>query len=322
MVDENKKRKSLPERLMHAWEPLKSSFSVVTFGIVGVAELLGWLLDLHEKFHKWGVWPHWAPAANVIFVCIVFAFFLRAVFLLAEENGELTESLLTLRQRCDATTEKVTATAVQYCDAVGAIRDLIHDTRESMLRGDAFLRLLSLDDKEAIDHLYSIVERQIARIQHGMRSLTNSHCNVCLKVVKLGALGERDGLVTVCYGPAVPLDRRAKSLVLPTNQGIAAEALITKDIAFSNNILTDDRFWPRDRRQDFAGVYQTAVSSPVIVNDLVRGVLCFDWAEANMYDSIKHRSAVAAFTDVVGTAFYITFQASELGTKGKNTTKL
>jgi hypothetical protein len=320
-MENQKKKKSIPQRLTHAWEPLKSSFSVVTFGIVGLTELLGWLFNAHEKLQKWGLWPHWAPLANLIVFCLVAGFFVRAIFLLAEENGELTETLATVREECDEMSNKITGTTVQYCDAVGAIRDLIHDTRESMLRGEAFLRLLGFDDQKAIEHLYSIVERQIARIQHGMRSLTNSDCNVCLKVVKPGALAGRDGLVTVCYGPAVPLERRSKSLVLPTNQGIAAEALITKDIAYSNDITVDDRFWPRDRREDFSNVYKTTVSAPVIVNELVRGVLCFDWAQPNMYDPIKHRSAVGAFTGVVGTAFYISFQATELGTKAKGTTK-
>lgn len=180
-----------------------------------------------------------------------------------------------------------------------------------MLRDEAFIHLIGLNGKEALDHLYSIVERQIARIQHGMRSLTDSHCNVCLKLVRSKAFEERDGLVTVCYGPAVPLARRAKSLILPVNEGIAAEALIRKEIAYSNDILSDDRFWPRERRSEIATVYRTALSSPIIVNGTVRGVLCFDWAKPQMYDP-KHQAVVEAFTDIVSTAFYISIQSHEL----------
>lgn len=235
-----------------------------------------------------------------------FCFFLRALFLLAEENGKSKEALEGAEKSCG-----------RYRGTVANLRDTIHETREALMSTEGFARLASLDEGAA-SHFYRIVEGQIARTQAAVRALTGSDCNVCLKVIKPKAFNGADGLETMWYSPAVPLERRGNSLVLPINQGLAAEALVTKQIVFSNDILEDDRFWPRNERQRISQIYRTAVVSPLIVDAVAYGVLCFDWPETNMF--VEHdRASYAAFTDVITMAFYFRSQINKLVQPRKET---
>jgi GAF domain-containing protein len=233
------------------------------------------------------------------------------MFLLAERNGELRKAIAGAGAAGDSQTV-----------LVATIHDIIHETRDSLLAEDAFLSFLAQQDGDAPRRLFEIWQSQLGMIQKGMRSITGSDCNICIKLLKKDAFDKGvDGLVTVCYSPAVSIERRKRSCILPTNQGIAQEAVVTKNIAFSNDILTDDRFWPRERKEECAKHYRTVLSAPIIVDRTVRGVLCFDWPAPSQF-APSHRHAVACFTDLVSTACYFNELARKLSSEYKPNPKL
>jgi len=295
-----KPKKTIPERISHAWQPLKDSFSVQLFSAATVLEIIGFVFEWHKKLEEARLWPEWAPALNVSIYGVLTLLCARAIFLLAEKNGELREELTSALGLIESNTT-----------AIATIHDIIHETRDSLLANNSFLAFLVSSEDEGSKPLFEIWAAQLGIIQKGMRSLTGSDCNICIKLIKKEAFDKGvDGLVTVCYSPAVSIERRQKSCILPTNQGIAQEAIVTKSLAFCNDILTDDRFWPRDRKEQCALQYRTVLAAPIIVDRSVRGVLCFDWSKPNQY-AASHRHAVACFTDMVSTACYF----SDLGRK-------
>lgn len=295
-----KPAKTIPERISDAWEPLKESLSVQLFGVATVAEVMGLIFEWHKKLEAMHAWPHWAPTLNLVIYSFLAVFGGRTMFLLAERNGELRRAVSGAGASLDS-----------HNAVVATLHDIIHETRDSLLTDKAFWPFLVPADNEPHRHLFDIWQRQLGIIQKGMRSLTGSDCNVCIKLVRKDRIAPGvDGLSTVCYGPAVPTERRQRSCVLPLNQGIAQEAIVTKTIAYANDILKDDRFWPRERKEECAKYYRTVVAAPIIVDRVVRGVLCFDWPTPDQF-SPSHRHAVACYTDMVSTAYYF----NELGRK-------
>jgi signal transduction protein with GAF and PtsI domain len=125
---------------------------------------------------------------------------------------------------------------------------------------------------------------------------------VVLKIIQTH--GDAQSLVSACYGPGTPQARRQESTVLPLTQGIAYEAYVTQDLAFSNDISHDARFYPQKHKEEFLSKYLTVVACPVMVNRQVLAILCFDWKESGVYQK-KYREVFACFTDVISTACYI-----------------
>ena len=121
-------------------------------------------------------------------------------------------------------------------------------------------------------------------MEKAMRSLTGNPGHIVLKIIKQQNGPDFAKMVSACYSPGTPLNRRKDSTVLPLNQGIAYEAYITRGIAYCNDILTDPRFWPRERAAEYSVRYRTVVSCPVKMNKEVVAILCFDWLEPNQYN--------------------------------------
>jgi putative methionine-R-sulfoxide reductase with GAF domain len=145
-------------------------------------------------------------------------------------------------------------------------------------------------------------------LETAMRALTGSDCHVVFKTICRD--GPEPGLITGCYSPATSLERRKKSTRLPLNQGIAQAAMINKAICFTNDVLTDARFWPQEEKQKFSERYRTVVACPVITEGQVIGVLCFDWPEPEKYDR-KYDQVLACFTDTISGVCYVCHGASQ-----------
>lgn len=80
--------KTFPERLVHAWGPLKKSFSFRVVGLVALIEMLLRAFEVESKLEQANRWPSWAPAAHYLLLCVGILYFVRGVFRLAEKNGE------------------------------------------------------------------------------------------------------------------------------------------------------------------------------------------------------------------------------------------
>jgi hypothetical protein len=133
---------------------------------------------------------------------------------------------------------------------------------------------------------------------------------VVLKIIE--EIGGEKQLISVCYSPGTALERRENSTRLPWNQGIAYQSLVNKSIRYSNDVLNDSVFWPMPQRQHFADTrYRTIAVAPIITNDAVCGLLCFDWREPNKYCA-EYDQMIACFTDVISIAFYIAEESRHL----------
>jgi hypothetical protein len=153
-----KKKKTIPQRLVHAWEPLRGSFSIASFGILTVFQVLLKTFDLEEKLEKHGWWPPWASFLNYTIYAFVFLFFLRAMFLLAEENGELREDLAKKGEDCGSARDENKKLLSRYRNVITAIRDTVHDTRDALFSEQGFSRLVETDGEEGVAHFYTIIE--------------------------------------------------------------------------------------------------------------------------------------------------------------------
>jgi hypothetical protein len=296
------------QRLNYAWEPLRSSLTIRIFGAASVFALG----DLVLKFHDSAVKAGWINEHVVTFGKIAYGFLFlftcRSLFLVAEEAGIHREETAKLAKQGEAHQQ------VYRC-----LHSVIHETRDCLLAEGAFRRLLTLDDDKHLQHLYDTIQRQLGMMEKAMRSLTGTDCSIVLKIIKSDAATSEQKFVSCCYGPGTSLERRKESTMLPLNQGIAFQSLVTKTICFSNNVRDDQRFWPQNQRDFYAANrYQTVAVCPVITNKTVCGVLCFDWKETNMY-CVGYEQILACFTDIVSLACYICHESRNVTVKTGDT---
>lgn len=132
-------KKSIPERISHAWEPLKSSFSVQLFSAATVVEVLGFVFGWHKHLEHMGLWPSWAPAVNISIYAVFTILCARAIFLLAEKNGELRDQVTVCAGQSESNTR-----------VVAALHDIIHETRDSLLADNAFLSFLPASEEDGV----------------------------------------------------------------------------------------------------------------------------------------------------------------------------
>jgi GAF domain-containing protein len=295
------------QRLNYAWEPLRSSLTIRIFGAASVFALCDIILKLHESAIKAGWINEHAVTWAMVAYGFLFLFTIRSLFLVAEEAGIHRE-----------TTNKLLKQGEAYGEVYRCLHSVIHETRDCLLSDGAFRKLLLLDDEKHLQHLYDTIQRQLGMMEKALRSLSGSDCSIVLKILKSAAPNKEASFVSCCYGPGTSLERRKESTILPANQGIAYQSLITKTICFSNDVKTDQRFWPQQMRDHYAqNRYQTVVVCPVITNKTVCGMLCFDWKEPGMYCK-DYEQLLACFTDVVSLACYICHESRNVTPKMAN----
>ncbi|MBI3881484.1 MAG: GAF domain-containing protein [Verrucomicrobia bacterium] len=281
-------------RLGHFWSGIQGSLTIKIFSWVSVIALADFVMKLHKQALDLKLISEGVVTALQLAYVIVGAFAVRAFFIIGENAGAQAEKVQHLEQ-----------VVTSHYDVYASLHCVIHQTRDSLLSDGAFLRLADQSDvATATKHVFDTISAQLGMLERAMRAISGADCQIVFKVLKPDPNTGEPGLVTCAYSPSTPLERRKNSTTLPTNQGIAQEALITKKIAWTNDILTDSRFWPQEQKQSYGARYRTVVTCPVITNKTVVGVLCFDWKEPNMYDK-NFGEILACFTDVVSVACYI-----------------
>ena len=302
-MENTSKKPTKSERLYNAWSELKSSFVLPAFGVSSIIATVFLIFDWHNKLKSFDWWPDNIATVFVIFYVFLALFVVRSVFLVAESCGKFRK-LIEIKEK------EIKA----HFTVFESLHSVIHNVRDSMFANKAFLTLLQdeIDDEQRASYLFQIVEAQLGHIERAFRRLSDAEMCVTLKVVN------EDWLVSAAYSPGTPIERRNESLNLPLNQGIASEALITKSISYSNNIKNDSRFWPKNNNNNYFAKYQTVVASPLIIDEDYCGVLCFDWKEPEKYQE-KYNQIVAAFTDMLTSAFHIYYNSIYLSeNKGDN----
>lgn len=299
------------QRFNWAWEGAQSSFSVPIFGIASIIALVDHVFKLHEKAIKMGWIPGESIPIGVFIYILLLVWAARSFFLVAELSGKRKQIFDETKQAKDAVIKKMSAENAALHVAFECAHSVIHTTRDAVLSDGGFARLCAMDEGERSDFLYKTIQHQLGTFEHAMRTITGADCCTVLKIRS----EDSQSLISACYGSHASLARRRESTSLPLNQGLAYAAIVSKGIVFSNDMLTDQRFWPTDPhdRGKLSSRYRTVVACPVLNDGTALAVLCFDWQEPGMY-SEKYNQILACFTDVISGVCYIIGAAEKLKT--------
>jgi hypothetical protein len=287
----------------YAVGPLKSTISVPVCGISTLIAIADHFFKIREFLVEEKILPENVSLYLPLIYLLIFLWTFWTIFQISVANGMLSEENVRLK-----------AKELEHYEVHGCLHAVIHQTRDSFLADAAFVKLLDAKQKERIQHVHRTIESQLAMFEKAMRLLTRQDCCVVLKIVK------EDRFVSICYGPNAPIDRKQKPAILPINQGIAQEAIVTKQVCFSNDTAIDQRFWPKEANEKYLKRYRTVVACPILINDTAYGVLCFDWAQPQLY-SANYNELMACFVDIVSASFYVGHQSKKVRLKRKDIEK-
>ncbi|HYE31880.1 MAG TPA: GAF domain-containing protein [Methylomirabilota bacterium] len=289
-------------RCKYALAGAASSFSLLSFGVITALGVLDGIFKWHEHLAKL-LGREELPLSSLTVIWIVSGLMVvRAIFLLCERVGLLQENEAHVNGELEKAVKEAKQANDAHLDVFECLHAVIHQTRDCLLKRHNFFRFREAANRKA--HLWSIIELQLGKMEQAVRKLLREDCCVVLKVVHPGENGGPATLRSACYSPSTPIGRKESPTVLPLNQGIAYETVVTKSICYCNDITKDKRFYPQKGLEAYAERYRTLVACPVIVNDEVIAVLCFDWTKPDRYDPIYHQ-VFAAFTDIISAACYI-----------------
>lgn len=319
--DTNNASPSFFTRAGYAWNTVKQSGSISTFAGLTIFALVEKLFKLRDWSEKIGLDANKAYMVFITVWAVAALLAVRVVFSIAATAGEQRDQNIQLKKETADALVAMQKSLEARNEVFACLHAVIHRTRDCLLADGAFQRLVSMSDKDLQTHLYQTIEGQLGMMEKAFRYITGSDCHVVLKLVDELACDGAGGLVSCCYSPSTPIDRRSSGTILPLNQGIAQETVITKQICYTNDVLEDARFWPQKTKIDFAeNRYRTVVACPVVTNGVVLGVLCFDWKKPNMYDKSQNE-IYACFTDIVSSACYISYETRSVNQKSVDQTK-
>lgn len=300
-MSEEQGKNSPLERCRYFYEGARDSINIRIFIYSSAFAILGYITKLHKLLLEAGWVSERTISIGLVVYVVIVCFAGRTFFILGEQTGRTRERNKTLELEMES-----------HVEAYNCLHTVIHRTRDTLFRNGAFQNLAKLDDAGRTQSLYQLIENQLGMLELAMRKLSRADCNIVLKVVVQGVCDGKPGLVSACYGPSTLIERRDKSTTLPVNQGIVHSVIVTKRIVSTTDILTDDRFFPHDRRAELSKRYRTIAACPIIVNGEVVAVLCFDWKEPGKYDEKKYSQLLACFTDLLSQAFYVNDEARRL----------
>lgn len=304
------KHEEIGQRIHDAWNGTKGSVALpglTLWSAIGLFDkIFGWGVKIagQDWIDKNGKGLFIAWVAGLVFWFLVSC---RSVFKIAEKAGATERKLKELNDHCEACKNSFARDHSAHIESEKCLHAVIHNTRDALLKNCRIDELLALSPTDLFARFIEVVKGQMGQLEKAMRALSGAECSVILKLRKQETLVHSDGskqpgFVTVACGPNALGRTGNNTTVLPTIVGVAARAVLSKTIEYTNCASKDRTVYLPPGTTKLK--YETIVVAPFYEQDEIIGVLCFDWEKPDMYKE-EYFNLVAAFTDILDTAFHL-----------------